>query len=111
LLIEVNVSGDSSKHGFMPDEVESVLDNVAVLPNIEVQGMMAMAGLESDDAQSQREFAKLRELRERLSACCPDNVSLNHLSMGMTRDYEIAIREGATIVRIGTALFEGIPRV
>jgi len=111
LLIEVNVSGDENKHGFCPSELESVLEEVAVLPNIDIQGMMAMAGLESDVSESQREFAKLRELRETLSSCCPENVSLKHLSMGMTRDYELAIREGATIVRIGTALFEGIPRV
>jgi len=87
------------------------LEEVAVLPNIDIQGMMAMAGLESDVSKSQREFAKLRDLRDSLSSCCPENVSLKHLSMGMTRDYELAIREGATIVRIGTALFEGIPRV
>ena len=111
VLIEVNVSGDENKHGFCPTELESVLQEVAVLPNIDVQGMMAMAGLESDASESQREFAKLRELQESLSACCPKNVSLNHLSMGMTRDYELAIQEGATIVRIGNALFEGIPRV
>ena len=111
VLIEVNVSGDENKHGFCPTELESVLQEVAVLPNIDVQGMMAMAGLESDASESQREFAKLRKLQESLSACCPKNVSLNHLSMGMTRDYELAIQEGATIVRIGTALFEGIPRV
>ena len=111
LLIEVNVSGDESKHGFCPTELESVLEEVAVLPNIDIQGMMAMAGLESDVSKSQREFAKLRDLRDSLSSCCPANVSLKHLSMGMTRDYELAIREGATIVRIGTALFEGIPRV
>ena len=111
LLIEVNVSGDSSKHGFMPDEVESVLDNVATLPNIEIQGMMAMAGLDSDVTATQREFALLRGIRDKLDSSCPDNISLKHLSMGMSRDYELAIREGATMVRIGTALFDGIPRV
>lgn len=111
LLIEVNVSGDENKHGFNPTELESVLEDIAVLPNIDIQGMMAMAGLESDASNAQREFSHLRELRDRLFSVCPDNVSLKHLSMGMTRDYELAIREGATIVRIGTALFEGIPRV
>ena len=111
LLIEVNVSGDQNKHGFRPVELESVLEDIAVLPNIAIQGMMAMSGLESDAANAQREFAQLRELREGLSSCCPENVSLEHLSMGMTRDYELAIMEGATIVRIGTALFDGIPRV
>ncbi len=111
LLIEVNISGDENKHGFCPSELEPVLHEVAVLPNIDIQGMMAMAGLESNACESKREFAKLRELRDSLSACCPENVSLHHLSMGMTRDYEMAICEGATIVRIGTALFEGIPRV
>jgi PLP dependent protein len=111
LLIEVNVSGDRNKEGFRPTELESVLEDVANLPNIDIQGLMSMSGLESDESQTTREFALLRELREGLTSRCPENVSLKHLSMGMTRDYELAIREGATIVRIGTALFEGIPRV
>ena len=111
VLIEVNISGDENKHGFKPTELESVLEVVADLPSIDIQGLMAMAGLESDTSEAQREFAQLRELRERLFLCCPENVSLKNLSMGMTRDYELAVREGATIVRIGTALFEGIPRV
>ena len=111
VLIEVNISGDESKHGFRPTEVESVLDDVAGLPNIDIQGLMGMAGFDSDPSKTQREFGQLRELRDRLFSVCPDNVSLKHLSMGMSRDYELAIREGATIVRIGNALFEGIPRV
>ncbi len=111
ILIQVNISGDQNKQGFKPNEVESVLENVAVMPNIDIQGMMTMAGLQSDPSKTQREFAELRELRESLFSRCPDNVSLRHLSMGMTRDYELAVREGATIVRIGTGLFAGIPRV
>ena len=111
VLIEVNVSGDGNKHGFRPSELESVLEIVSALPNIDIQGMMAMAGLDSDLSKTQREFAELRQLREDLGSRCPENISLQHLSMGMTRDYEVAVREGATIVRIGTALFDGIPRV
>jgi uncharacterized pyridoxal phosphate-containing UPF0001 family protein len=111
VLIEVNISGDESKHGFRPTEVESVLDDVSGLPNIDIQGLMGMAGFDSDPSKTQHEFAQLRELRESLISYCPENVSLKHLSMGMTRDYELAVREGATIVRVGTALFDGIPRV
>jgi pyridoxal phosphate enzyme (YggS family) len=111
VLIEVNISGDQNKHGFEPTELKSVLEDVSVLPNIEIQGIMGMAGLESDASKTRGEFSQLRELREQLLAYCPENVSLEHLSMGMTRDFEMAILEGATIVRIGTAWFEGIPRV
>ena len=111
VLIEVNISGDANKYGFKPADVESVLEEVSVLPNIKIQGMMGMDGLESGASKTQREFSHLRKLREKLSSHCPDNVSLEQLSMGMTRDFELAILEGATIVRIGTALFEGIPRV
>ena len=67
---------------------------------------MCMAGLEGGGDEARRDFANLRTLRDRLQACCPAEVRLDELSMGMSGDYEIAIEEGATIVRIGSALFE-----
>lgn len=108
VLLEVNVSGEPSKHGFAPDAVEPFLDQVARCEHVEIRGLMCMAGLEGGQQGAQRDFAALRELRDRLRANCPDRVRLDELSMGMSGDFEAAIQEGATIVRIGTALFEGL---
>jgi len=68
-----------------------------------------MASLEGSPDQTRREFSALRELRDRLATNCPPSTQLHELSMGMSGDYEIAIEEGATMVRIGSALFEGLP--
>jgi len=108
VLIEVNVSGDEAKHGFGPEEVESLLPQIAQLPQLRVRGLMAMArwGGTPDDAR--RDFVRLRELRERLAASCPPQIFLHELSMGMSGDFEVAIEEGATLVRVGSALFEGV---
>jgi hypothetical protein len=108
VLLEVNVSGDASKHGFRPDELAPLLPQIAALPNLYVLGLMTMAGLEGGSLKARRDFAALRELRDQLAPNCPDRIMLNELSMGMSGDYEIAIEEGATMVRVGSALFEGI---
>ena len=108
VLLEVNISGDETKHGLAPDEVEPLLGQIAALPNLSVLGLMTMASREGDADRARREFAALRELRDRLRSNCPPNVVLNELSMGMSGDYEIAIEEGATIVRVGSALFDGL---
>ncbi len=108
VLLEVNISGDATKHGFAPDEIEPLLPQIAKLSLVQVRGLMTMASREGDDSRARREFASLRELRDRLQPNCPPNVVLNELSMGMSGDYEIAIEEGATMVRVGSALFEGI---
>jgi pyridoxal phosphate enzyme (YggS family) len=105
-LLEVNISGESAKHGLVPGEVESFLPQLAALGNIEICGLMCMAGLEGGAEEARREFAALRTLRDTLKPRCPDGIDLRELSMGMSGDYEIAIEEGATIVRIGSALFE-----
>jgi hypothetical protein len=106
VLLEVNISGDASKHGLRAEELEPLLEKLAPLSNLAVRGLMGMAGLESDPDQVRREFASLREVRDRLQKNCPPDIQLNELSMGMSGDYEIAIEEGATIVRVGSALFE-----
>ncbi len=108
LLIEVNVSGDATKHGLAPAEVEPLLPQIASLPNIAVKGLMTMASREGDLDRARREFAALRELRDRLVRVCPPDISLGELSMGMSGDFEAAIEEGATMVRVGSALFEGL---
>jgi hypothetical protein len=108
VLLEVNVSGDRSKHGFGPDEIARLLPEIAAFDHVEVRGLMAMAGREGDLESARRDFARLRELRDRLRRELPAGMSLDELSMGMSGDFEAAIEEGATIVRVGSALFEGV---
>lgn len=108
LLLEVNVSGDAAKHGFRPDEVERLAEQLVRLTHVEVRGLMAMAGREGDLAAARRDFAALRCLRDRLQTVWPERLRLAELSMGMSGDFEAAIEEGATIVRVGSALFEGL---
>jgi PLP dependent protein len=107
VLLEVNISGDAAKHGLAAHEVEALLPKIAELPQIQVLGLMTMAALEGGAAKTRRDFAALRELRDKLSSSA-SNVVLADLSMGMSGDFEIAVEEGATIVRVGSALFEGI---
>ena len=108
VLLEVNVSGDSSKHGFAVDEIEPVLPQLPSFAHVEVRGLMAMAALAGGTDRARGDFAQLRRLRDRLQTSCPPGTELKELSMGMTRDFEQAIAEGATIVRVGSALFEGL---
>jgi pyridoxal phosphate enzyme (YggS family) len=108
VLLEVNVSGEAAKTGLGPHEVEPLFPAIAGLPRLQVMGLMTMASHEGSPDRTRREFAALRELRDRLAQKCPPNIGLSQLSMGMSGDYEIAIEEGATIVRIGSALFEGL---
>jgi len=108
LLLEVNVSGDATKHGLAPDDVEPLFPEITLLKNVNVHGLMTMAALEGGPDRARRNFAALRNLADKLRPECPDNISMNELSMGMSGDYEAAIEEGATMVRVGSALFEGI---
>ncbi len=108
ILLEVNVSGEAAKHGFAPDDVEPCLAELAGLGHVEIRGLMCMASLDGDLDVARREFAALRQLRDRLRGVAPPGIVLDELSMGMSGDFEPAIEEGATIVRVGSALFEGI---
>ena len=110
LLLEVNISGEAAKHGFEPDRIEPYLEELAAYKNVEVRGLMGMAGLEGGPDVARRDFAALREIRDRLRTNCPEGICLDQLSMGMSRDFEIAIEQGATMVRVGSALYEGLPR-
>jgi PLP dependent protein len=107
-LLEVNTSGEEAKGGFTPSEIELNLSKLAECRHLKIHGLMCMAALEGGLDTARRNFSTLRELRDRLRANCPANISLDELSMGMSGDYEVAIEEGATIVRVGSALFEGI---
>jgi len=108
ILLEVNVSGETAKHGFEPDAVEPFLETLSRYRHVEVRGLMCMASFSGGLEAAGREFAALRGLRDRLRANCPEGIAFNDLSMGMSGDFEVAIREGATIVRIGSALYEGL---
>jgi pyridoxal phosphate enzyme (YggS family) len=107
-LVEVNITGEASKDGFTAEELRRDWAAVCRCQNVELAGMMTMAA-ESDDPESARPaFRALRLLRDELQNSAPHGIHLPHLSMGMTGDFEVAIEEGATLVRIGSAIFEGL---
>jgi pyridoxal phosphate enzyme (YggS family) len=108
VLLEVNCSGDATKQGFTAEEVRALLPMIPNYAHLEVAGLMTMAALDGNDAVAHANFAALRTLRDELVRQSPPNVNLQELSMGMSGDFEIAIAEGATIVRIGSSLFEGL---
>ncbi|MEM7457554.1 MAG: alanine racemase, partial [Planctomycetota bacterium] len=110
ILLEVNVSGESSKHGFTSAELSNVLEEAASLPGVFVSGLMCMAGLRGSIDDARREFELLRQLRDSNQTANCDNIALTELSMGMSGDFEAAIEQGATIVRIGSILFENNDR-
>jgi PLP dependent protein len=107
-LLEVNVSREANKHGIAPEEVPGLAPVIASLKKVRVKGLMTMAALEQDAERCRPTFASLRELRDHLQTSVGPTPSLSHLSMGMSNDFEIAIEEGATLIRIGTVLFEGL---
>ncbi len=107
ILLEVNVSGEASKYGFdgaRRAELFSAVEAIAQLPNLQLDGLMTMAPIVEDPEQARPVFRALRELRDEIEACYP-NIQLPQLSMGMTDDYAVAIEEGATLVRVGRAIF------
>lgn len=103
VLLEVNVSGEGSKHGFAPEQLERELERLLALPRLQVEGLMTMAPLAVEKENSRPFFNKLRELRDRFAIHA--GIPLSSLSMGMSGDYEVAVEEGATLVRVGSALF------
>ncbi len=104
VLLQVNVSGEASKEGMALAETSELARQIVVLPHLQVDGLMTIAPLVEDPEQVRPVFRTLRLLREQLRTELPQ-CSWQHLSMGMTDDYRIAIEEGATIVRIGRAIF------
>ncbi len=104
VLIQVNVAGEEQKHGCSPEDVEPLVQALSGAPHLRLKGLMTIAPLVQDAEETRPVFRGLRELRERLAAAHPD-MELRELSMGMTNDFEIAIEEGATLVRVGRAIF------
>jgi PLP dependent protein len=109
ILLEVNIAGESSKFGYNPEALVAELRQINALPKIELHGLMTMAPWTQEAAKVRPVFRRLRELKERCEQIL--GAPLPHLSMGMSGDFEPAIEEGATIVRIGTALFGTRSRV
>ena len=106
VLIQVNTSGQLSKFGISPDEVRPFFEKAALYPNINIAGLMTMAPEVPDPEEARPCFRKLRELRDELKNLQLTTYDLQ-LSMGMTNDFEVAIEEGSTMIRVGTAIFRG----
>ncbi|MEE9258155.1 MAG: YggS family pyridoxal phosphate-dependent enzyme [Nitrospinaceae bacterium] len=105
VLFQVNISGEESKFGISPGELEGFLRPVSRLPGIRVEGLMTIPPFDPDPGKSRPYFVRLRELRDRCAGLAIENISMDELSMGMSNDFEVAVEEGATIVRVGTAIF------
>jgi pyridoxal phosphate enzyme (YggS family) len=103
VLLQVNVAGEGSKFGFSPDQVHYDIDNLLNLPRLTFAGLMCIPPMGEEAEASRKYFIQLRELREKVENHC--GIKLTHLSMGMSNDYRVAIEEGATLVRVGTAIF------
>ena len=104
-LIEVNISGEESKYGLAPHEVIPILRELEEFKNIEIVGLMTMAPFVEDPEEARQYFKGLKELSNKISELCFKNTQMKFLSMGMSNDYEVAVEEGASIVRIGSAIF------
>jgi len=107
VLIEVNTSGEEQKFGAQPKEAESLVREAASMKGLRVEGLMTMAALLHDPEQARPSFRMLRELAAELAEKNIEGASFDVLSMGMSNDFEVAIEEGSTMVRIGTAVFAG----
>jgi pyridoxal phosphate enzyme (YggS family) len=105
-LLEINISQEEQKAGFSSGEVKEVLEAAAYFKSLEIRGFMTMAPLSDDPETSRPVFRELAELKRKFEKNQYNNVRLDYLSMGMSGDFEVAIQEGANIVRIGTALFK-----
>lgn len=106
ILLEVNIAGEESKYGFAPADVPAAVEAIAALPGLYIAGVMTMAPIVPDPELARPVFAGLRRLRDDLARRYPA-LDWRHLSMGMTDDFEVAIEEGATLVRVGRAIFGG----
>lgn len=110
VLIEVNTSGEASKFGVPPEEAAELAAAVDACERLQLRGLMTMAPIVEQAGEARPCFRRLRELRDHLNGSLPLRRALTELSMGMSQDYEVAVEEGATMVRIGSALFRGITR-
>jgi hypothetical protein len=105
VLLQVNLGGEDTKSGCRPQELPTLFREIQVWDGIEVRGLMSLPPYSADPEQVRPHFRRLRELLDRLRGQAPSPHQLQELSMGMSHDFEVAIEEGASLVRIGTALF------
>src|SRR5205823_11481960 len=103
VLLEVNVAGEGSKFGFQPDKLRAEMESLLALPRLSILGLMTIPPIAEEAEASRKYFVQLRDLRARLQT--EFHVDLAQLSMGMTQDFAVAVEEGATLVRVGTAIF------
>jgi PLP dependent protein len=103
VLLEVNVAGEGSKFGFQPDKLRAEIESLLALPRLSILGLMTIPPIAEEAEASRKYFVELRELRDGLQT--EFHVDLAQLSMGMTQDFAVAVEEGATLVRVGTAIF------
>jgi pyridoxal phosphate enzyme (YggS family) len=109
ILLELNCSQEANKNGFAPHEVSALVPALLALRQVRVVGLMTMAAYQEDPQHCRPAFATLRRLRDEMRPLLGTAHSLHELSMGMSNDFEVAVEEGATLVRLGTVLFEGLP--
>lgn len=105
-FLQVNISKEASKHGFLREELDEALAQLAELSNINIVGLMTMAPLNAEESELEQLFATTYQLKEEIKAKKIENMPMTELSMGMSGDYNLAIQHGATFVRIGTAFFQ-----
>ena len=105
VLIEINIADEESKFGIKPENAIDFIREISVLPGIHIKGLMTVAPYVEDSEENRPYFVKMRELSVDISKENIDNVDMSELSMGMSGDYEVAIEEGATFVRVGTSIF------
>ena len=105
VLVEVNVSGEETKYGIKSEEVETFLKEISAFPRIRIRGLMTIAPIVEEKEEVRPYFRKLKELSEKIKSKNIENIKMDYLSMGMTEDFEIAIEEGANMVRIGRGIF------
>lgn len=108
VLLEVNVSGEGSKDGFSPESLDREWEQLIAMTPARIVGLMTMAPAGDDPEQARPCFRALRHLRDELARRSPASIDLRELSMGMSGDFEVAVEEGATLIRVGSALFAGI---
>jgi pyridoxal phosphate enzyme (YggS family) len=105
ILLEVNIGGEESKWGFEPENLEENLEEIAALPNIRIKGLMAIPPVCNEPEENRKYFRKMYKLFIDIGTKKIDNSSMEILSMGMSDDFDVAVSEGATLIRLGTALF------
>ena len=105
VLVQVNIGREKTKYGIDPTDTESFIEKVALFPNLKVRGLMAIAPFKQNPEEVRPYFRHLKSIFESIKQKSIKNVDMNYLSMGMSNDFEVAIEEGANMVRIGTGIF------